>query len=298
MSKWGLNGSRCYNPGMSEPRVGISGEAASPDAFLDTACEGRIATVTLNRPARRNALSASLLDLLGDLIERVRDDDRVRVLVLTGSGGAFCAGADFTEMTRGASAGPHALGQGGADALRRGFAGAQRVILGLQRLEKPVIAAVDGVAAGAGFDLACACDIRIASTRARFMTSYVKLGLFPGYGGTWLYPRLLGMARAAEMVFTGDELSAVEAERAGLVNRVVAPEDLAEEVEALAGKIADGPPIAMRLAKMLMYRGMEVDLETAMHMAAAAEPITLSSRDHLEGLAALREKRAPEFRGT
>ncbi|NQW16049.1 MAG: enoyl-CoA hydratase/isomerase family protein, partial [Chloroflexi bacterium] len=238
----------------------------------------------MNRPERRNAMDGATLEALGTAIEQLGKEDDVRVVIITGSGGSFCAGADTDEMLGGKRPGPHALGEAGTEGLRRGFESAQRVILGLHRMEKPTIAMVDGPAVGAGFDIACACDIRTGSSTARFMSAFVRIGLFPGYGGTWLYPRLLGLGKAAELLFTGDFLEAEEAYNTGFLNRLESPEDLEEVTMKLARKIADGPPIAHRLAKMMMYRGLEMDLDTAMHMAAAAESITLSSADHSEGL--------------
>ena len=256
-----------------------------------------VTTITLNRPDRLNALGGAMLADLGDAVETVAADDGTRAVIVTGAGSAFCSGADTDELAGGAGSGPHKPGPGGPEALRRGFKDAQRVILGLHRMEKPVIAAVNGPAVGAGLDLACACDIRLASPAARFMAAYVRVGLFPGYGGAWLYPRLMGLGRAAEMMFTGDFMEADEAAQVGLVNRVVAAEELLSEARALAVRIAAGPPVAIRLAKLMLQRGLEMDLDTAMQMSAAAETITLSSRDHLEGLAAMREKRRPQFRG-
>lgn len=256
-----------------------------------------VTTITLNRPDRLNALSGAMLSELADVVERVSADDDARVVMITGAGEAFCSGADTDELAGGSGTGPHQLGEGGPEALRRGFRDAQKVILGLHRMEKPVVAAVNGAAVGAGMDLACACDIRLASPKARFMAAYIRVGLFPGYGGAWLYPRLIGMGRAAEMMFTGDFMASEEAERVGLVNRVVPHDELLGETMALARRIADGPPVAMRLSKLMLQRGLEMDLDTAMQMSAAAETITLSSSDHLEGLAAMREKRRPRFRG-
>ncbi len=278
----------------------MSSEAASesaqpPAILLEHTDGGRIATLTLNRPDRLNALNAAMVAELDESIVEVSRDDRVRVVILGGAGRAFCAGADTAEMTGGASPGPHAPGDGGPEALRRGFVHAQGVVLGLQRMEKPVIAMVDGVAAGAGFDIVCACDIRMGSTRARFVSAFVRIGLFPGYGGTWLYPRVLGLGKAAELLFTGDFLSAEEAHRIGFLNHLVEPDDLAEKTSEMAARIAAGPPIALRLSKLMLYKGLEMDLETAMQMAAAAETITLGSRDHAEGVAALREKRTAGY---
>ncbi|MDA1279014.1 MAG: enoyl-CoA hydratase [Chloroflexi bacterium] len=254
-------------------------------------------TIILNRPDRLNSLSNELLQTLATTLDSVAHDDSVRAVIVTGAGRAFCAGADTAEMAGGTSEGPHKPGPGGPEALRRGFQLAQKVILGIYEMEKPVIAAVNGPAVGAGFDLACACDIRIASQAARFMAAYVHVGLFPGYGGTWLYPRLLGSAKAAELMYVGEYLEVEEAERLGFVNRVTTAESLLETAEAMARKIASGPPVAIRLAKTMMRRGMSMDLETSLEMSAAVEAITLSSGDHLEGMDALRQKRRPVFKG-
>ncbi|MCS7206415.1 MAG: enoyl-CoA hydratase [Dehalococcoidia bacterium] len=261
---------------------------------LDTWGDERIARITLNRPDRLNAINSTMLEELADAVERVANDDRVRVVVLTGAGRAFCSGADVSGMAGGG--GPH--DSPSAEELRRGFRYPQRIMLGIHRMEKPVIGMINGLAAGAGFDLACACDLRVGCPDSRFMVAFVRIGLFPGYGGTWLYPRALGsIPKAAELLFTGDWLEAEEAFRFGLLNRLVPKERLEEETLALATRIAEGPPIAIRLAKMMLYRGLEVDLETAMLMAAAAETITLTSEDHREGVAAFREKRKPVYKG-
>jgi enoyl-CoA hydratase/carnithine racemase len=254
----------------------------------------RVITVTLNRPERLNALSPDLTEELGDLLSDLyRGEEDLRCLVLTGAGRAFCAGGDTGGMPGGAGERP----KRSAEDVRRNFRGAQRVILGLQRLEIPTIAMVNGDAVGAGFDLACACDLRTAAQSARFMVAYRRIGLIPGWGGAWLYPRRLGLAKAAELMFTGDFMSAEEGYRLGMINRVVPAEQLQEETTALAGRIASGPPISLRLMKQLLYRGLETDLETSMLMAATGSSIALLSEDHVEGIAAFREKRQAEFRG-
>jgi enoyl-CoA hydratase/carnithine racemase len=238
-----------------------------------------------------------MLRSLALAVEEAASDDSILAVALTGAGASFCSGADTSELAGGSGEGPHKPGEGGPEALRRGFRDPHRVILGLYNMEKPVVAAIEGVAAGAGLDLACACDIRIAAASSRFSAAYVKVGLFPGYGGTWFYPRLVGTGRAMELALTGDFIDAGTAERAGLVNRVVADGSARAEAEALAARLAAGPPVAIRLAKLMMRRGAQMDLETALQMAAAAESITLSSEDHAEGMAAMREKRRPRFMG-
>ena len=275
-----------------KPQTGPS----SPLIVENDAATG-IATITLNRPEQRDALSHDLLEALAGAVDDVASDDTVRAVILTGAGAAFCSGADTDELVGGSKTGPHTPGPGGPEALRRGFKLSHDVISGIFNMEKPVIAAIRGPAVGAGLDLACACDIRIATPDARFSAAYVKVGLFPGYGGVWFYPRLFGIGKAAEMMFTGDFLSAEDALAAGFLSRIVPGETLMDEAKALAERIAAGPPIAIRLAKTMMRRGLDVSLETSLAMSAAAESITLSSADHLEGMAAARERRAPRYKG-
>ena len=255
-----------------------------------------IARLTINRPDRRNSLHDDATDEMGQAIDDVAADDDIRVLVLTGAGDAFCAGGDLNALQGGSD--PGMWVSENTDDIRRSFRLAQRMILGIQRMEKPVIAMINGVAVGAGFDLACACDIRIASEKARFMVAYVRIGLFPGFGGTWLYPRALGsMGKAAELMFTGDFMEADEGYRLGFLNRLVNEDDLESTTMEIARKIAAGPPIAIRLSKLMLYKGLEFDLETALKMAAAAETITLTSYDHIEGTRAIRESRKPLYEG-
>ena len=256
-----------------------------------------IARLTLNRPDRLNALNDQMQVEIADAVAQADADPDVRVLIITGAGRAFCAGGDMNQLGGSTNGDGSGWTSGNADEVRRSFRLAQDMILGVQRCEKPVIAMVNGVATGAGLDLACACDIRIGTPRSRFMSAYVRIGLFPGFGGTWLYPRTMGsLGRAAEMLFTGEFLEAEEAYRLGFLNRLVDEEDLESTTLAMAERIAAGPPIAIRLSKMMLYKGLEFDLETAMKMAAAGETITLTSQDHVEGVAAFREKRAAEYR--
>lgn len=269
----------------------------APAVLIEREDSTGVATAILNRPDQRNALSNEMLIALDRAISELAQDDRIRAIVLTGNGPAFCSGADTRELAGGPNGGPHKPGPGGAEALRRGFELPRKVILGLFDIEKPVIAAIRGSAVGAGLDLACACDIRIAAHDARFSAAYVRVGLFPGYGGVWFYPRIFGMAKAAEMMFTGDFVSAEAALSTGFVNSVVPDHDLLQQAQSLARRIASGPPIAIRLAKTMMHRSLATDLQTSLQISAAAESITLSSQDHAEGMAAAREKRAPVYRG-
>ena len=259
--------------------------------------DSHIARITLNRPERLNALNDQMQLEVTDALTQAESDDDVRVVIITGAGRAFCAGGDLNDLGGSSDGNGAGWTSGNADEVRRSFRSAQGMILGVQRCEKPVIAMVNGVATGAGLDLACACDIRIGTARSRFMSAYVRIGLFPGFGGTWLYPRTLGsLGRAAEMLFTGDFLEADEAYRLGFLNRLVDEEELEAATISMAERIAAGPPIAIRLSKLMLYKGLEFDLETAMKMAAAGETITLTSQDHVEGVTAFRKKRAAEYR--
>lgn len=258
--------------------------------------ENRIATLTMNRPERLNALSGDLVQaLITEIQQLATGEEDIRCVILTGAGRAFCAGGDTGGMPGGAQASERP--RRSAEDARRNFRNAQALMLGLQRLEIPTIAMVNGDAVGAGFDLACVSDLRTAAENARFMVAYRRIGLIPGYGGAWLYPRRLGLAKAAELMFTGDFMTAEEGHRLGMINAVTSRERLEEETMALAGRIASGPPISLRLMKQLLYKGLEVDLETAMLMAATGSAITLLSEDHVEGISAFREKRQADFRG-
>ncbi|MFQ5873498.1 MAG: enoyl-CoA hydratase/isomerase family protein [Dehalococcoidia bacterium] len=255
--------------------------------------QDRIAKLALNRPDKLNAINNKMEEELSQAIQELDRDDDVGVVVLTGAGRAFCAGGDVSEMpgARGARVSPN------VDDIRRGFRGAQSIVLGLQRMQKPVIGMINGVAAGAGFDFSCACDIRIGCPDSRFLAAFIRVGLFPGWGGIWLYARTLGLPKAAELLFTGDFLEAEEAHRLGMLNKLVPKDELEQTTMEMARKIADGPPIALRLSKLLLYKGLEMDLETAMQMSAALETITLTSQDHKEGVAAFREKRKADYQG-
>jgi len=259
-----------------------------------------IAKIILNRPERLNALNAQLMM---ELVVTVRDaamDNGVRVLVIGGAGRGFCAGADFRySEVRSGDVAPEEAEQRGMvfeeGRLLHPFN--DEVILGLQRMDKPTIAMVNGAAVGGGFDIALACDIRIGSENARFMVAFTRIGIVPGSGGAWLLPRVVGLPKACELIFSGDFVEGEEAYRIGLLNRLVPAERLEEETMALARRIAQGPPIALRLDKLMIYKGLGTDLETALAFASACENITLHSQDHLEGVMAFTQKRQPQFQG-
>lgn len=259
--------------------------------LLDT--KENVAVLTLNRPEAMNAITAQMTDELTSALDIVSSSDDMRVLVLTGAGRGFCSGADVGGVAAGAGGaieGP----EGARQAL---LSQTLKIVPKIQSMQKPTIAMVNGVAAGAGCDLTLACDIRIGSKYSRFINSFVKIGLFPGYGGTWLYPRVMPLGKAFEYLYTGNTIEAAEAEKIGVLNRLVPPEELEKETMSLARQIASGPPIAIRLMKLQVYKGLEMDLETALQMAAACEAITITSADLKEGVTAFREKRPPKFRG-
>jgi len=249
---------------------------------------GAIATITLNRPDVRNALDLVMRGELLSALDEVEADPEARVLILTGAGGHFCAGGDVKTM--------RARRQTAAEGRQRVEA-LNRMVLRLVDFPRPTIAQVDGFAVGAGCNLALCCDLIVAADRARFGEVFAKIGLVPDGGGSWLLSRVVGMARAKELIFTADIIDAAEASRSGLVNRVVPASELAAETRRLAERIATGPPLALRLAKRLVNRAATSDLAAAIDGEAGAQAIAITSEDHQEGLAAFFDKRPPRFSG-
>jgi 2-(1,2-epoxy-1,2-dihydrophenyl)acetyl-CoA isomerase len=245
-----------------------------------------IATLTLNRPEARNALDLQMRDELEGSLRELESDATVRVLVLTGAGGHFCAGGDVKLMR--ASRPTAAEG-------RRRVESMNRAIQRLADFPTPTIAMVDGVAVGAGCNLALACDLVVASDRARFGEVFARIGLVPDAGGVYFLPRRVGLARAKELCFTAEVIDAGEALRIGLVNRVVAADALAEETRTLARRIAEGPPRVHAMAKSLLNRSLDLDLPTSLAWEALVQSTLIESDDHREGLAAFFEKRSPRF---
>jgi len=252
--------------------------------------EARVASVTLHRPEARNALTLEMKQALARLVPALGADPRVGCVLLTGSGGAFCAGGDTKLMAReGKPASP--------EDRKRQLRWEHGIIAALFELEKPTLAALTGPAAGAGFALALACDLRIAAQSAFVTAAYAKLGLSGDYGGSWFLTRLVGPARAREIYFTGERLDARECERLGIVNRVVADSDLAREAGALAQRIAAGPPIALRYMKENLNRALTESLRSCLDAEAERMVQSATTNDYLEAVRAFQEKRAPSFRG-
>jgi len=242
-----------------------------------------VVTLTLNRPDERNALSTQAQwDEIVACCERVRRDPTVKVVILTGAGSAFSAGGNVKDMRdkKGISAGnPYTIMRGYQN-------GIQRIPLALHDLDVPTIAAVNGPAIGAGCDLACMCDIRIASEKARFAESFVKLGIVPGDGGAWLVQRVIGYQRAAELTFTGDTIDAQTALSIGLVAQVVAHDALMEAARALAARIAVNPGPALRMAKRLLRQAQAARLDESLEMAAAMQALAHHTPEHDAAVAA------------
>jgi len=251
------------------------------ERFLDYEQDGGVAVVTMNRPAERNALTDfSQFQEFVDLCDRLRDDLSVRALILTGRGPAFCAGGNIKDMQDRSG-----IFAGSPAELRDNYRkGVQRIPLALYQLEVPTIAAVNGPAIGAGCDLACMCDIRIASDQATFAESFVKLGMIPGDGGAWLLQRAVGLSKACEMSFTGDAIDAQEALACGLVSRVVPADSLLDEARALAGRIARNPSNALRMSKRLIREAQQARLDTVLELSAALQSVAQHSEEHTAAL--------------
>ena len=256
-----------------------------PDLRLEIA--DAVATITLDRPDALNALTVRFKHELLAAFEQVASDDAVRAVVLTGAGRAFCAGQDLRERQE-----PDAAPL--ADELRLHYNPLIRAMVGLP---KPIVGAINGVAAGAGASLAFACDLRIAAEGASFVLAFGRVGLVPDSGATWLLPRLIGGAKAAELALTGEPLRASDAERLGLVARVVPADELAAEAHALAARLAAGAPRATALTKRALAVGWESTLDEQLEIEAILQGEAGASADHAEGVAAFVERRPPRFSG-
>ncbi|GAA0570906.1 crotonase/enoyl-CoA hydratase family protein [Craurococcus roseus] len=256
--------------------------------------EGDVVLLTLNAPERRNAISTFAdCDAVVDACGRVNRDRTVRCVILTGAGSAFCSGGDLKAMRdkRGIMEGSH------ADLRENYRRGVQRMAQALYDCDAPTIAAVNGPAIGLGLDVANMCDIRIASEKASFAESFIKVGIVPGDGGAWLLPRVVGMSMALEMSFTGEALDAQAALAARLVSRVVPEGELLPAARDLARRIAANPPDALRMTKRLLREGQYMRFSSLLELSAAYQALAHSTDDHKEAVNAMLEKRRPTFTG-
>ncbi len=273
---WGRNGS---------DTVWVMDLISAETLLFDRSDDG-VLTMTLNRPEKKNAANATMWEELLATFQVVRHDPDVRVLVITGADGAFCSGADLS---------------GGSDGPRRHQLAAMRhihdIALGLHELPMPTIAKVNGVAAGAGCNLALGCDLVVASDQARFSEIFVRRGLSVDFGGTWLLPRLIGLHRAKELAFFGDIIDAAEAERIGLVNRVIPHGELDEFVAAWATRLAGGPPIALAQTKAMLNKSINQSMSEALDTEGWSQTVNFTTADTREAVAAFIEKREPTFEG-
>jgi 2-(1,2-epoxy-1,2-dihydrophenyl)acetyl-CoA isomerase len=265
------------------------------ESFLLYETRGRVAVLTLNRPASRNAIgSHSDCAELVAAVERANTDPAISVLVLTGAGASFSAGGDLKGMRDRDGIGPLATP---VDTRNNYRAGVQKISLAFAGLEIATIAAVNGHAIGLGCDIACLCDMRVASETAKFAASFVKMGIVPGDGGAWILPRIVGYANAAEMILTGDTYSAAEAKDMGLVKTIVPADQVMAEAMKLADRVAANPPRALRLAKRLLREGQHSRLPDILELSAAFQALAHETADHTEAVAAFLEKRTPTFTG-
>ena len=246
----------------------------------------RVGLITLNRPDALNAVTAQMIDELMEALGQAEGDEGVRALMVTGAGRAFCAGQDVRTLSQGSK-------EELVDLIANRY---PPLILKFWSLEKPIVAAVNGAAMGSGFNLALACDLRLAAENATFGAVFVRIGAGPDSGAAFFLPRLVGTAKAAELLFTGALIDAAEAQRLGIVNRVVPVEALLEEAVALAGRLAQGPR-AVGLAKRALYGSLSLDLAQALAYEAQVQAEALATEDFQEGVRAFLEKRPPQFKG-
>ncbi len=250
-----------------------------------TAVENGVAWIRLNRPESMNAVNAELRAALAAAVKTAERSPEVRCVVVTGNGKAFCSGADVREF---------ASREGAVEAIRGEY---EQILLGLRNMPKPVIAALNGVCAGIGASIAMACDLRIATPEARLVEAFVKIGLTADGGATWFLPRFLGSGRALELIFTGDPLSAEEAERLGLYNRLVPAGELEPAVRELAERLARGPAMALAAAKRSVNHAMNSSFEEALDFEFLLQGVQMQGADFREGVTAFLEKRSPRFGG-
>lgn len=261
-------------------------------ADLEYTVENGVGTILLNRPEKKNAFTVEMVDRWAEVLVGARTDDSVGAVVVTGAGDAFCAGGDFGGLSPDAEEEPGPYE-------RKAFLTdhVHRVAYALEDLDKPVIAAVNGVAVGAGLDFALMCDMRFMARSARVSEGYIKVGLVPGDGGAYFLPRLVGPAKALELLLTGDFVDAEEALRIGMVNRVYDDGELIPGTYEFAEKLAAGPPRITRMIKRAVYQSMRSDLRTSLDLISSHMAVVQSMQESHEAFNAFREKRAPKFEG-
>ncbi len=252
--------------------------------------KGNVAVLTLNRPEKKNALSMTLVQSLGDTIEKYQLDDEVRAVVITGAGEGFSTGADLSG------------GGGREDAftplgMRITCFAYSKMVSAMWLLEKPIIGAINGTAAGAGCNLAFACDLLVASEKAKFIQVFVRRGLIADAGGTYFIPRIVGLAKAKELMFFGEDVTAEKALELGLVNRVVPHEKLMDEAMSVAGHLAEGPTRAIGMMKSMLNKSFESDLMSALDREGSLQGIAVGTKDVVEGVTSFMQKRPPDFKG-
>ncbi len=257
---------------------------------INVADDGGITTITLNRPEKLNALAGHMRRDLAEALEAAGSDRNVRVVVITGAGRSFCAGGDVRAMAE-------LIEEKNADEFSRLLGSARRVITAIRQMTKPVVASINGAASGAGFNLALACDLRIASSDATFSQSFVKVGLHPDWGGTYFLPRLVTPNKACELFFLGDTLTAADALRLGIINFVVEPAELEAETRKLAERLRAAPAISVAAAKQAVYLSQAAEIEEMLRYETDAQLRCFSSEDGREGVKAFLEKREPRFVG-
>ena len=248
-----------------------------------------VAIITLNRPKAKNAFSTEMISLWQEYLEEAKKNDEIRVIIVTGKGDTFCSGGDIRDMAEGKLK--------SWDMKRFLWDGVHRIVLTLEDLDKPVIAAINGAAMGAGMDMAIMCDMRVCSDRAKLAESYIMMGLVPGDGGAYFLPRLTGVSKGLELLLTGDVIDPEEALRLGIVNRVVPHENLMEETMKLAAKIAARPPLAIRMMKRAVYQGQTSTLRAHLDYISSQISLLSETHDHMEAATAFLEKRTPVFIG-
>jgi enoyl-CoA hydratase/carnithine racemase len=269
--------------------MAVFGGRMNADAGLRYAVGGGTATITLDRTARKNAFTLAMIEAWVECLNEAAADDGVRVVVITGAGSAFCSGIDLSVLQSIEST-PLAY-------KRLLMTKIHRVALALEDLDKPTIAAVNGIAVGAGMDMALLCDMRVAGRSAGLSEGYIKVGLVPGDGGAWLLPRLVGPAKAMELLLTGDFVSAEEALRLGIVNQVVDDEALLDQAYGLAARIASAAPVQVAMIRRLVRQSANMDLRTHFDLVSSHMGVVSALEDLQEAGAALREKRPARFVG-